>query len=106
MAPSEPHALHLQAKRFPAPQAATGQQADPGHVGVRPQAYLGSGATEPARAAPPWQGISPKEALTESGRFRGVRGKTVPTGTGKLRACLNLRYLALRFINFASCSAA
>ena len=48
----------------------------------------------------------PKFQDLESGRFWGVRGKTVPTGTGKLRAWLNLAHHPLRFINFVPCSAA
>jgi len=44
-----------------------------------------------------------EQATNESGRFWGIRGKTVPTGAGKLRAWLNLaHHHPLRFINFAS----
>ena len=42
----------------------------------------------------------------ESGRFQGVRGEAKPVGFGNVPACLNLPYRPLRFISFASCSAA
>ena len=51
-------------------------------------------------------GLQPAQPHVESRRFRGVRGKTALAGASKLRAWLNLAHHPLRFINFASCSAA
>ena len=65
--------------------------------------------TNVASQRPDYRGglpIARLRKIEESGRFQGVRGEAKPVGFGNVPACLNLPYRPLRFISFASCSAA
>jgi hypothetical protein len=72
--------------------------------------YLGhSGPTDGLESARPdvtRRVVVGSSVSMASGKFPRVQGRnTVPVGSGELFSLLNLRYLRLQSINFASCSA-